>query len=440
MNSNKSVLSRVDGTLFLIYFTIVVIGIFSIFSVEYRVDDTYMFSMSKSFMKQALFFGISLFIGLIIIYTDSKAFNSFAFLFYVLGLLLLIVTIFIGKDIKGSRSWLYIGGFGLQPGEICKIFTSLALAKYLTLMEVNYDQLKYRLISYALILAPAVIIILQSETGLALVYFCFFLVLYRNGLPIYLVWLALGTGLLAVLSLVLPTNTMLIVILSATGLSIYLFRDSLKRFWRTRFILIGAFIIAIGFSQFALPFVLKNVFKNYQLERIYAPFGMEVPEEYLKFDSDEDRLNRKTYSNYNVMQSMIAIGSGGFLGKGYLNGTSTKNDFVPEQHTDFIFCSVGEQFGFLGSLVLIGLYLALLLRIVNLAECQKSQFTQVYAYCVAAIIFFHLTINIGMTIGVMPVIGITLPLMSYGGSSLVSFSVLIFILLRLDSDRKVLIR
>jgi rod shape determining protein RodA len=218
-----------------------------------------------------------------------------------------------------------------------------------------------------------------------------------------------------------------------------------KRFLKDgmlRLVIIGAYTVAILFSQVAIPFAFKNVLQGYQIDRIYAMLGQDVPEAYLKIDkeAEEGVPEKKKDNNYNVTQSKIAIGSGGLMGKGILNGTSTKNGFVPEQHTDFIFSSIAEQFGFLGSLILIALYVSLMIRITILAERQRSPFSRIYAYCVAAILFFHFAVNISMTIGLAPVIGITLPLLSYGGSSLLSFSILIFILLRLDADRHMLIR
>ena len=351
------------------------------------------------------------------------------------------ITIFLGVDVKGSHSWLGYGSVRFQPGEVCKIFTALAIAKFISVPETNFKTLKHRLVAVALALVPAVIIILQHETGLALVYFCFFLVLYREGLPNAV--LIIGFSMIAlVMATLLIERKMLFFLL--TGLVILfclIIRDTLRRDKVTLIIIVAVWAFCMLFSQLAVPFVFKHMPKH-QVDRIYSMIGKDVPDEYMKGkDADQDDDGKKVNaSDYNVKQSKIAIGSGGFWGKGFLNGTSTKNEFVPEQNTDFIFCAIGEQFGFVGSFVLIALYITLILRIIFLAERQRSVFTRIYSYCVASILFFHFAVNISMTIGIAPVIGITLPFLSYGGSSLVSFSILIFIFIRLDADRQVMIR
>lgn len=437
--TNKSVFARVDGITVLFYFMLVAIGIMSIYSVEHRATDSSFFMMGRGHMRQLIWLGISLFAGMLILFTDSKFFSSIAYLSYSIGLFLLFITIFVGISTKGSHSWLGVGSFKFQPGEVCKIFTALALAKFLSAPETNFRTLRHRLVGTAMALLPAILIILQKETGLALVYFCFFLAMYREGLPHYV--LVIGFSAIALtLATLLMDNQILFIVLTVLAILIgVLMRKELARSWGVRFVLLGVWLVCIAFSQFAVPFAFKNVLQKHQVERIYTTLNQEVPDAYL---DPEDRAKKKSVSvaNYNVWQSKIAIGSGGFTGKGFLNGTSTKNEFVPEQNTDFIFCAVGEQFGFLGSAGLVLLYILLMLRILYLAERQRSAFSRVYGYCVASILFFHFAINISMTIGLAPVIGITLPLLSYGGSSLLSFSILIFILLRLDADKHVLIR
>lgn len=439
-NVTKPLLSRLDGITLLLYLVLVMIGLTAVFSVEYRSTDPSIFMMGKSHMRQATWFGISLFVGLLIIWTESKFFSSIAYLSYTLGIALLLITIVAGKDVKGSHSWLGVGSFVFQPGEVTKIFTSLALAKFLSSAETNFKTLKHRLIGAALALVPCAIIIMQSETGLALVYLCFFLVMYREGLPNIVLILAFSVIALTLATLLIEKMALLYIILGIGLMVGLLIRKSLMRYGLTRLIFIGALAVAIGFSQWMVPFVFTHVLKGYQIDRIYSMLGQEVPAEYLGLSDEEASTKRTNVSDYNVMQSKIAIGSGGFWGKGFLNGTSTKNDFVPEQNTDFIFCAIGEQFGFVGSAVLVILYISLMFRILHLAERQRSDFSRVYAYCVASILFFHFAVNISMTIGLAPVIGITLPFLSYGGSSLLSFSILIFILLRLDADRQVMIR
>ncbi len=437
----RNIFQRIDGVTMLLYLTLVFVGLLTVFSVEYRSTDPSIFMMSKSHMKQATWLGISLFVGLLIILTDSKFFSSFAFLSYTIGIALLVITVFAGSAMKGSHSWLGVGGFKFQPGEVCKIFTSLALAKYLSLQETNFKTLKHRLIGAAFALVPCAIIILQDETGLALVYLSFFLVMYREGLPNLVLIIGISTIILTLATLLVDASVLFYIITGLAVLIGVLIRRQLKRDHLTKIVLLGTWAVCIGFSQFAVPFVFKNVLKSYQIDRIYSMLGQEVPKSFLPEDVDYDESGHKTNaSDYNVTQSKIAIGSGGLIGKGFLNGTSTKNDFVPEQNTDFIFCAVGEQFGFVGSGVLVFLYIGLMLRILFLAERQRSAFSRIYGYCVASILFFHFAININMTIGLAPVIGITLPLLSYGGSSLLSFSILIFILIRLDADRQVMIR
>lgn len=435
----KSLFYRLDGIMLLLYVCLVIIGLMAVFSVEHRTTDTTIFIANKNYMKQFIWFGYSLLLGMMILLTDSKFFASTAFLSYTAGIVILILTIFIGVDVKGSHSWLGVGSFRFQPGEVCKIFTALALAKFLSLPETNFKTLKHRLLGVAMALGPAVIVILQNETGLALVYFCFLLVMYREGLPNAV--LVIGFSIIAlVLGTLLVDRKILFIILTvlATGVG-FLMRSVLRRNMEVRIILVGTWLFCILFSQLAVPMVFKHGLKQHQIDRIYSMLGKEVPLEYNK-NAEEGDEKKTNSSEYNVLQSKIAIGSGGLWGKGFLNGTSTKNQFVPEQNTDFIFTAIAEQFGFVGCLVLIGVYVSLMLRIVYVAERQRSAFSRIYAYCVASILFFHFAVNISMTIGLAPVIGITLPFLSYGGSSLLSFSILIFILVRLDGDRHAMIR
>ena len=435
----KSLFYRIDGIVLLLYIALVTVGILAVFSVEHRTTDVSIFIMNKSYMKQLMWFGYSLLLGMMIMLTDSKFFSSFAFLAYTIGLAVLVVTIFAGVDVKGSRSWLGVGSFRFQPGEVAKIFTAMALAKFLSLPETNFKTLKHRLVGVAIALAPAVLILAQKETGLALVYFCFFLVMYREGLPNTVLVVGFSAIALVLTTLLVDRKILFIALTVLAALVAWLMRTTLRRRWEPRLLLVGIWLFCILFSQVAVPFAFKHVLQAHQIDRIYSIIGKEVPDEYNKrLVAGEEKKGNS--SEYNVLQSKIAIGSGGFWGKGFLNGTSTKNQFVPEQNTDFIFCAIGEQFGFVGSAVLIILYVSLMLRIIFIGERQRSAFTRVYAYCVASILFFHFAVNISMTVGLAPVIGITLPFLSYGGSSLLSFSVLIFILVRLDADRQVLIR
>jgi rod shape determining protein RodA len=371
-----------------------------------------------------MWLGVSAILATGIWLTDSKFFTATANLMYAGGLLMLLLVLAIGKDVKGSHSWLVIGGFQFQPAELTKLCTNLALAKYLSSLETDFTKLRARLIAVAIAMIPCIIIILQSETGLALVYFSFFLVMYREGLPGVLLVIAFS-GIVLVLSALLVDKNILFIVFSAiTALVIYFSRREIKRNKTRLALIIAIWAFCSLFVMFVVPFSFTKVLKDYQVRRIEVMLGKE----------------NDPKATYNTRQSMIAIGSGGVLGKGYLKGTQTRYDFVPEQSTDFIFCTVGEDFGFIGSIIFIGLYVALLLRIIFVAERQRSTFSRVYAYGVASIVFFHMAINISMTIGLAPVIGIPLPLVSYGGSSLMSFTMLIFIMLRLDADRQMVLR
>ena len=311
-NERKSIFSRVDGLTFLLYIVLVFIGLLAVFSVEYRSTDPSIFMMGKSHMRQFTWLGISLFVGLIILWTESKFFSSFAFLFYTIGIALLLITIFAGKNVKGSHSWLGVGSFAFQPGEVCKIFTSLALAKFLSLPETNFQTLKHRLIGAAIALVPSMIIILQDETGLALVYFCFFLVMYREGLPNSVLIIGFSAVALTLASLLVDRFVLLFVLTGIALLITVLMRSSLRRNMGMLLLIIGIWGIGVGFSQFLVPYTFKNVLKGYQIDRIYSMLGKEVPTEYISsaLDSEEDTKTRKTNaSDYNVTQSKIAIGS-----------------------------------------------------------------------------------------------------------------------------------
>lgn len=450
--NNQGVISKgIDWVTIWFYFILVTIGILCIFSVEYHNGDNIIhniISLKKNYSRQLLFLAISVVIGSLILLTDSKFFTATANISYVLGIFLMMATFVVGKDINGSKSWIPLGFFNLQPVETCKIFTALALSKYLSRPETNFEKPVSQLIAAAIILTPAAFSILQNETGLALVYFSFLIPMYREGLPpVYLI-IGFSFAILVVATILVEKNTLATILTAIAALSVYIFRKGIKRDKGILVVILGIWMLCVGIQRFAVPYIFKHVLHPYQVERILNTFGVDyVPDESAADQkADEQKQNIKTKElkkageNYNVKQSKIAIGSGGVFGKGFLKGTQTQGEFVPEQHTDFIFTSVGENFGFLGSSLVIILYLLFMLRIVFLAERQRSTFSRVYAYSVAAILFFHVTINICMTVGLAPVIGITLPLMSYGGSSLLTFTILIFILVRLDADRQMVLR
>jgi rod shape determining protein RodA len=450
MRSDNNTISKgIDWMVVWLYIVLVSIGLLMIFANEYKEGDSVwgpVFSQSKDYGKQALWAGICGVLATFILLTDSKFFTATANLFYGFGVLLCIAAIFIGTDVKGSKSWIVLGGFRLQPSELCKVFTCLALSKYISRQDTDFSKTTSQFIGGVIALLPAIITIAQNETGLALVYFSFFLVMYREGLPPFILIAGASIGVILVLSLIFSPSTLFIGYAIAAVLAILFSRRYFKRNRSLLWIIIGVWILASIVSSVVIPYGINHVMKPYQRDRIYSlvgrPYIPQNPEEQAELEKIKlkNRGKSQNQSEYNVIQSKIAIGSGGLLGKGYLKGTQTRYDFVPEQRTDFIFCTVGEGFGFLGSIVFLGLYAILLFRIVMMAERQRSVFSRVYAYGVASIFFFHIAINICMTIGLAPVIGIPLPLISYGGSSLLTFTILLFILIRLDADRQMILR
>ena len=451
MYQKKQIISTDKDWITIWLFTIIAcIGLVCIFSVEFRSNDDFfksLFAFNKNYSKQFFYLILCFVIATFILLMDSKIFTATPNILYVVGILLMISTFIFGKTVNGSRSWIPLGFMNLQPVETCKIFVSLALAKYLSRPETDFTKTKSQLIASGICFLPVIFSLLQNETGLALVYFTFLLPMYREGFPpIYLI-LGVSLGVLLILTLLLPTLHLLIGLTVLAFVCFYFLQRKIKRNRSILMVILIAWGVSAAFVGLAVPFIFKHVFQKYQADRIFSMVGRDNP--YLTSDTanllspETQAANKKIKTdteNYNVKQSKIAIGSGGLFGKGFLKGTQTQGDFVPEQHTDFIFTSLGENFGFVGCTILMLLYLALLLRIVFIAERQRSTFSRVYAYCVAAIIFFHVAINICMTIGLAPVIGITLPMMSYGGSSLITFTVLIFILVKLDSDRQMVLR
>ncbi|MBV9961163.1 MAG: rod shape-determining protein RodA [Parafilimonas sp.] len=444
----KSISKGVDWLTVLLYALLVCIGILCIFMVEYdpsTFTPASFFQGHTNYSKQILFAGICVVVALFIILSDSKLYPAFANLMYVFGIILMFSVFVIGKDINGSKSWIPLGGgFNLQPAELCKIFTSLALAKYLSQLNMDFTKLQSQIIAGVLALLPALISIAQNETGLALVYMSFFVVMYREGLPGMILIIGFSFGALVVATLTVEKNTLAIILTLIAGFLVFMFRRQIfvRKRWGLFILITTVWFVCVGIQRFAVPYIFNNVFECYQSQRIYSAVGKD-------YDCSQNKhalqteAKGKTASkpdDYNVRQSKIAIGSGGFLGKGFLKGTQTRGKYVPEQHTDFIFTSLGEAFGFVGSFLFLAIYFFLLFRIVFIAERQRSTFSRVYAYSVASILFFHIVVNVCMTVGLFPVIGIPLPLVSYGGSSLLTFTILIFILIRLDADRSMVLR
>ena len=420
MRAAKNIFSNIDNVSILLYAILMLFGWVNIYASQYNEDTLMMLDFSTRYGKQLLFIGIASFVAFLILIIDWKFFYSLSYLFYLTIILLLIGVLFKGGITGGATSWFELGGFKFQPSEFAKFTTALALAKYYNTLHVKRISLQDKLKTYAIIILPFLLIILQNDLGTALVYAAFILVLYREGLSGNILIFGIIIAILFLLTLVIE-KTILISILATIALLIYL----LSRRKKKELLLILGVLISCTAFIFSVDYIFNDVLAPHHRKRINILLGKE-------FDPHG--------AGYNLIQSKIAIGSGGFSGKGFLNGTQTRFDFVPEQSTDFIFCTIGEEWGFFGSFLFMILFVGLLLRILFLAERQRSNFSRIYGYSVATILFMHFAINIGMTIGLLPVIGIPLPFISYGGSSLLAFTILLFIFLNLDSYRLQILR
>lgn len=433
MRNRTNVFTNLDWVTILTYLVLVIIGWLSIYAAVYNEEHSKIFDLSQRYGNQLLWIGFSLLVALVILMIEGSFFTSFAYPIYGFVILMLIGVLLFGTEIKGAKSWFRIGSFAIQPAEFGKFATALALAKYLSALGINMKDLKTKITAIAIVIFPAMLILLQNDTGSMLVYFSFIIVLYREGLSGNVLLAGIYTTFLFITSLLMRIhnftffnkeiegeNLLILILALITGAAMY-FTKKMKKLW---LIIISVLICSVGIVL-SVDYVFNNVLEPHQSKRINVMLGVE---------SDPQG------AGYNVNQSLIAIGSGGFTGKGFLNGTQTKFNFVPEQSTDFIFCTIGEEWGFLGTFVLVSLYLFLFLRLIFLAERQRSTFSRIYGYCVASILFFHFLVNIGMTIGLAPVIGIPLPFISYGGSSLWAFTILLFIFIRLDAERIFVLR
>lgn len=394
-------------------------GWINIYAAVYNEEYSSIFSVSQKYGKQLIWIITAIILAAIILIIDGSFYTTFAYGIYGISLAALIAVLFLGVDIKGSRSWFRIGEVGIQPAEFAKFATNLAIAKYLSTVNIRISDLKTKVVSGMIILIPMVLILMENETGVALVSASFIFVLYREGLSGNILLLGFLMIILFLLALLISNTTLIITILAIATIVFVVMRKNRKNI---SLLILGS-LIGIG-TVFSVNYAYEKL-APHQKKRINVFLGKETD---------------KKKAGYNVNQSMIAIGSGGFAGKGFLQGTQTKYDFVPEQSTDFIFCTVGEEWGFIGSFVVISLFVVLLVRIILVAERQRSAFSRIYGYGVASIIFFHLTVNVGMTMGLMPVIGIPLPFFSYGGSSLWAFTVLLFIFMKLDAYRLQVLR
>jgi rod shape determining protein RodA len=394
----------------------VVFGLVCVYASVYKDTHPNIWDTDMNYGRQLIWIGISAFLGLLILLIDEKFFYAFAYFIYGATVLLLLAVLVLGTTVKGSSSWIEIGSFRMQPAEFAKFGTALALAKLLSGYNVNFKKdKKIQLLSAGIILLPMIIILLQNETGSTLVFSSFIFVLYREGLPGWILLAGFIFVVLSVLALLIPPLYILIGLAVIASIFLVMVR-------RTRLLILitlGVVIIS-GLLVGSVDYVFQNVLQAHQRSRINVLLGKQVD---IKG------------AGYNVQQSKIAIGSGGLWGKGPLQGTQNKFRFVPEQSTDFIFCTIGEEYGFVGSVAYIGLYMLLLYRLLVMAERQRQKFNRIYGYSVVCILFFHFVINVGMTLGLMPVIGIPLPFISYGGSALLSFTILLFIFIRLDANR-----
>ena len=419
MNERNSIIGKIDWVTVLLYLALVMIGWFSIFSARYNEAHPSIFDLTQVYGKQLLWIGGALLVGFVILLIDAKFFNAFSLWIYIFFLFSLFVVLVYGKATKGATSWIDLGaGIKFQPSEFAKMATALALAGYLDRLDVDLSKRKDQIVAAVLVLIPMALVLLQNDTGSAIVFVSFIFVLYREGFP-GAGW-AMMAGVVAILlfifTLIWSQKVMYIILGSLLVLALVYYIVTKKK-GIVKMLAVFAVMFVFVFS---VDYAFHKVLQQHQQNRILVMLG---------------KLDDPQGVGYNVHQSKIAIGSGGFTGKGFLQGTQTKYDFVPEQHTDFIFCTVGEEGGFVGTAAVVLLYVALLVRIIILAERQRSTFSRVYGYAIAGILFVHVAINIGMTIGLVPVIGIPLPFLSYGGSSMLAFTIMLAIFVKQDANR-----
>ncbi|WP_396140061.1 rod shape-determining protein RodA [Flavobacterium sp.] len=413
---NQSVTNNLDWISIVIYFALVIMGWLNIYSSSLSSieQETSIFDFSQIYGKQFMFIILTIPLIFIVLSVDGKFYEKFSSVIYVIGLLSLAGLYVFGKTVKGQANWYSFGSFGIQPSEFVKAATAMALAKYLSDVQVNLKDLNRQIQALGILFLP-ILLIAPHDPGSALIFSVFILVLYREGLPSWYVWTGFIALILFVLALIIKP-----LILTIIALVVILFVYYRSRIINRNWILSALVFVMIGGFVFSVDYVFVNVFKQHHRDRFNILLGKEVDMKGI---------------GYNTNQSEIAIGSGGWFGKGYLEGTQTKGGFVPEQHTDYIFTTVGEEWGFLGSLFIIGLFLCLIMRIIYLAERQKTKFSRVYGYCVAAVLFIHFFVNIAMVAGIFPTIGVPLPFFSYGGSGLWGFTILLFIFLKMDANK-----
>lgn len=412
---------KVDWLAIGLWFALMLFGWLNIYAAGYSAEHPMLFDFSVQHGKQLIWMAMALFLAAVIVLTEPRVFSNTAYPIYGIVMALLVVTLFVATVTKGGKSWIDFGAFKFQPSEFAKFATALAVAKYLSAINIDMKDLRTKIMVAAIIAVPAALIFLQHDTGSALVFIGFILPLYREGLSGN--FLIIGVAAIVLFVLALLINKYILIGILVAGALFYLFvwlnKRSMRDYWR-----MAAVVACCAMFVLSVDFIFNNVLEPHQRGRIDVLLG-----------KTEDLQG----SGYNVNQSKIAIGSGSFFGKGFLKGTLTKADFVPEQETDFIFCTVGEEWGFVGSSILVALYVLLLIHLVNMAERQRSPFARIYGYSVASILFIHLFVNVGMVLGLVPVIGIPLPFFSYGGSSLLAFTILLFIFIRQDASKNQLL-
>ncbi|MGV6827787.1 MAG: rod shape-determining protein RodA [Flavobacteriales bacterium] len=412
MQVNRKI--KIDWLTVLLYFVLVAIGWINIYSASLTDTATSVFDFNQTYVKQLFFIGLSILLIIFILAIEAKFYERFSSIFYLVSLLSLLGLFIFGKNVNGATSWYAIGSFTIQPSEFAKFTTSLALAKYLSDINTDISIFKDQLIAFLILILPAIFIIPQPDPGSALVFIALIFPIYREGL--HFVYLLSGFFIAALFIATLAFGVLWVSILILLIALIFYLKAKKKRGKLFKYSVIALF--CIGFS-FSVNYIFENVFEQRHRDRFNIVLGKEVDTKGI---------------GYNTNQSEIAIGSGGWIGKGWTQGTQTKGNFVPEQHTDYIFSTVGEEWGFLGSSLVIILFMVLIIRVLFLSERQKSKFSRVYGYCVASILFVHFFINIGMVSGILPTIGIPLPFFSYGGSGLWAFTILLFIFVRLDAS------
>ncbi len=405
---NQSITNNLDWICVIIYSVLVMMGWLNIYSSSLS-------SMEGTSEKQFIFIALTIPLIFVVLFVDGKFYEKYASIIFGISLLSLIGLFAFGKTIAGQRCWYGFGSFTLQPSEFAKAATALALAKYLSDSQINLKDTNRQIQALAIVFLPVLLILPQPDPGSALIYSAFFLVLYREGLPSWYIWTGFSAILLFVLTLILEPQYVILL-----ALLVIVFIHFKSRIADRNYILSGILFTLISGFVLSVNYVFTHVFKQHHRDRFNILLGKTVDMKGI---------------GYNTNQSEIAIGSGGWFGKGFLEGTQTKGGFVPEQHTDYIFTTVGEEWGFLGSLFVIALFVILLFRIIYLAERQKTKFSRVYGYCVAGILFIHFFVNIAMVVGIFPTIGVPLPFFSYGGSGLWGFTILLFIFLKMDANK-----